>query len=336
MKSLKYIFFLVLTLFIGASIYIATLDGNFDIKQTRTLKVPVDVVFNNINDYKNWEHWGPWNELDSTIVASYPKITSGVGASYTWTGKEGLGSLKTISLIPNKEIIQEIDFGSDSKSEVYWEFSKVKDSTKVTWGMRGKKTFSEKIYSLTNRGIEKNMTPMFQRGLELLEQQLQKEMDIHSIDYKGIVDHGGGYYLYQTIACKNDIAQIKMSEMFSVIVNYMADNKIEASGKPFTLNHEVDIENKTILFSTCIPVKERIITEETVLTSYLAPQRTFKILFKGNYKFLPKYWPTFYKKLNDEGFTAIKKGFSFEIYTINPSDSSNPANWLTEIYIPID
>jgi len=209
MKSLKYIFFLILTLFIGASIYVATLDGNFDIKQTRTLKVPVEVVFNNLNDYKNWEHWNPWFELDSTIVASYPEITSGVGASYTWSGKEGLGSVKTISLITNKEIIQEIDFGSDSKPEVYWEFEKVIDGTEVTWGMRGKNTFGEKTYWLTNGGIEKNMIPMYQRGLELLELQLQKEMDIHSIDYKGIVGHGGGYYLYQTVACKIEVAQKK-------------------------------------------------------------------------------------------------------------------------------
>jgi len=126
-----------------------------------------------------------------------------------------------------------------------------------------------------------------------------------------------------------------MTEMFPVIVNYMDDNKIEPSGKPFTLNHEVNIENNTVLFSTCVPVKERIITEDTILTGYLEPQKTFKIIFNGNYKFLPEYWTTFYKTLNDQGFTAIKKGFSFEIYTINPGDSSNPANWLTEIYIPI-
>ena len=41
------------------------------------------------------------------------------------------------------------------------------------------------------------------------------------------------------------------------------------------------------------------------------------------------------KVLNNQGYTEIKKGFSVEIYTINPNDSSNPANWLTEIYIPI-
>jgi len=335
MKPFKYFFFLALSLFIGGSIYISTLDGNFDIKQTKTLKAPVEVVFNNINDFKNWEHWGPWFEQDSTIVTSYPENTSGIGASFTWSGKKGLGSIKTISLIKYKEIIQEIDFDTYSKQEVYWEFESVKDGTEVTWGIRGTNTFGEKLYWLINGGIEKKMTPLYKRGLELLAQQLQKQMDKHSTNYKGIVDYGGGYYLYQTIACRKELATKKMAETFPIIENYMAENKIRASGKPFTLNHEIDIENNTVLFSTCIPVKERIVTKGNILTGYIAPQKTFKIIFNGHYKFLPQYWPTFYKTLNYQGYTEIKKGYSFEIFTINPSDSTNPANWLTEIYIPI-
>ena len=78
------------------------------------MKAPAEVIFDNVNDFKSWQYWGPWLELDSTIVASYPEITSGVGASYSWIGKDGSGSMKTISLVPNKEIIQQIDFGSGS------------------------------------------------------------------------------------------------------------------------------------------------------------------------------------------------------------------------------
>lgn len=336
MKSLKYIFFFVLTIVIGASIYIATLDGNFNMKVSKTMKIPEQVVFNNINDFKNWVHWGPWYETDPTIETTFPEKTSGIGASYTWTGKNGLETIKTISLIPNKEIIQEIDFGSDTKPEVYWNIEKVNDSTTVTWGIRGTNSFREKIYWLTKGGIDINLKPIYERGLELLEQQLLKEMDMHSIEYKGVVDYGGGYYLYQTVACRNEDAPQKMAEMFPAIIKFMDTNHIEASGKPFTLNHKIDFENNTVLFSACIPVKERIIsTESDVLTGFLEPQRTFKTIFKGNYKFLPAAWPNFYKTLESEGYTPIEKGYSFEFYTISPKDNPNPAEWLTEIYIPI-
>jgi effector-binding domain-containing protein len=335
MKFFKYIFFLILIGIIGGSVYIATLDGSFDIHESKTMKVPLSVVYKNINDFKNWENWGPWYELDSTIIATYPEKTSGIGASYSWTGKEGNGSMKTLAAVQNKEIIQQIDFGSGTTPEVYWNFNSTKDSTEVTWGMRGKSSFSEKIYWLINGGIEKNMQPMYKRGLELLELQLVKEMDKHSVTYKNEVDYGGGYYLYQTISCKSEDVPKNMTKMFPQIINYMKTNYIEASGKPFTLNHQTDLMNNTVMFSTCIPVKERIITEGTILTGFLEPQKTFKTIFKGNYKFIPTIWPSIYKNLEEKGFEAVQKGLSFEIYTISPEDTDNPTEWLTEIYIPI-
>lgn len=336
MKSLKYIFFLILIAIIGSSIYIATLNGNFDIAATRTMKVPASIIYKNINNFKNWENWGPWYEMDSTIVASFPEKTSGVGASYSWTGKEGNGSMKTISVIENKELIQQIDFGYDSTPEVYWNLTEVKNGTEVSWGMRGKSSFGEKIYWLLNGGITKNLLPMYFRGLELLEQELIKEMDAHSISYKNEVDYGGGYYLYKTVSCRNEETSEYLYKILPEIVSYMKEHTIKASGKPFTLNHQVDLINNTVMFSVCIPVKERIITEGTILTGFLEPQKTFKSVFKGNYKFLPTVWPSIYKTIQEKGYTPVQKGFSFEIYTVSPEDTENPAEWLTEIYVPIE
>ena len=54
MRALKYILLIVLIFIIGSSIYIATLEANYDIKRTRTLKVPVEVIFDEINDFKNF------------------------------------------------------------------------------------------------------------------------------------------------------------------------------------------------------------------------------------------------------------------------------------------
>ena len=177
---------------------------------------------------------------------------------------------------------------------------------------------------------------MFQRGLELLEQQLQKEMDKHSTEYKGVVDHGGGYYLYQTVSCRPQNVENEMKRMFPEISIFMEENSIEASGKPFTLNHKLDSLNNSLLFSACFPIKERIETEGKVLTGYLHPQKTFKTIYKGNYKYLAELWPKIHEKLRQDGHKELEKGYSFEVYTISPQQSENPAEWLTEIYIPIE
>jgi effector-binding domain-containing protein len=336
MKLLKYIFFLVLILIIGISFFIATLDGNYDISKSRIIKVPIEVVFNEVNDFKSWEKWGPWYELDSTIIASFPEKTSGIGASYTWTGTDGIGSMETLSLIPNKEIIQQIDFGTGTKPEVYWKFNTIDDTTEVIWGMRGKSEFAEKAYWLTQGGIEKNMEPMYERGLELLEQYLLKELEKHTIETKGIVDYGGGYYLYLTTSCKVEEQHKKMDKMLFVIKDYMAENEIETNGKPFTLTHKWDEVNNTTMFSACIPVKERIVLTGDVLIGFLAPQKTFKTILRGDSKFSLKAWEVAFKTLKEKGLTEKNEGEPFEVYTINSNDISNPSKWVTEIYIPIN
>ena len=335
MKLLKNVFLLLLIVIISLSIYVATIDGKYDVKRSHTIKAPIEVVFNEINDFKNWENWGPWYELDSTIVASFPEITSGINASYTWTGADGNGSMKTLSLIPNKEIIQQIDFGMGSTPEVYWNFDKTEFGTEVSWGMRGKNGFMEKAYFLTQGGIEKSMAPMYTRGLELLEKHLLKELEKHSIYVKGVVDHGGGFYLYQTTSCKMEDISEKMDEMFPAIMKYMTENAIESSGKPFTLNHKWDEKNNSTMFSTCVPISERIITTGDVLTGFLEPQKTFKTILKGDYKFSYSAWEEAYKKLHENGFKEIEGSEPIEVYKVSPHDTPNPSKWVSEIYIPI-
>lgn len=336
MRALKYILLFVLVFIIGSSIYVATLKADYDIKSTRILKVPIEIVFNEINDFKNWNNWGPWFEMDSTIIASFPEVTSGVGASYSWTGKEGSGSMKTISAIPNKEIIQQIDFKSGSTPEVYWELNVVENGTQVNWGMRGENSFSDKIYWLFKGGIDKNMNPMYDRGLELLDQYLTNEMEKHSFDFKGIVDYGGGFYLYQTTSCKVDVIAEKMQEMFTTISGFMIENSMETLGRPFILYHKWDEVNNTTMFSACFPVNERIITTGDVLTGFLEPKKTFKTIFTGDYKFSKDAWLSAYKAITDAGFVATENGEPFEVYKVGTKDTSNPSKWISEIYIPIN
>lgn len=326
---------MLLAAVIGISIYGALLKSNYDFHRSRIINSPAEVIFDDVNDFKNWENWSPWLEKDPTMVTSFKDTTSGVGATYSWKGKEGVGFMKTISIIPNKEIIQQIDFGKGHIAEVYWNFTEIDLGTEVTWGMRGKISFGEKFYWLFKGGLEKNMIPTYDRGLELLEQYILKEMENHSFELKRMVDYGGGYYLYQTTSCKIDDIEKKMGGMFPVVIKFMADNNIEPSGKPFTLNHKWDEENNTVMFSACIPVKERVITTGDVLTGYLKPQKVFKMIFKGDYKFSNDAWEAAYNGLTAQGFSEIEDAEPFEVYSVGPKETANPAKWVTEIYIPV-
>lgn len=336
MKVFKYLFFLVLIAVIGLCVYIAIQKSDYNVASSKLIKAPAEVIFEDINELKNWQYWGPWKEEDPTIVASYPEKTSGVGGSYSWTGREGDGNIKTISLVPNKEIIQEIDFGRGKPATVYWNFEEKPEGTNVTWGMKGESSFMEKAFLLFSGGIEKMVKPMYDRGLVLYDQYIKKEINKTSFEHKGMVEHGGGFYLYQTTSCKMEDVSTKMAQMFRHLNTYIAEKGITPNGKPFTLTHKWDDKNKTSMFSSCIPVKEKMRTTNDVLIGFLPSQKTYKTIYNGNYNDSYKAWENAFTTLAKEGFKSKSNGEAFEVYTVNPNDTKNPAKWITEIYIPIE
>lgn len=149
MKILKYLFFLILIGLIAGSIYIATKDGNYQIEESTTINAPLPVVFNEVNNFKNWEEWGPWMDDTEDLILAFSDTTSGEGASYSWKSEKiGDGSITTTKAIPDSTIEQELTIVSkygETKSDVYWKFDKVEEGTKVTWGIQGRQSFMEKL-----------------------------------------------------------------------------------------------------------------------------------------------------------------------------------------------
>jgi len=177
MKILKYLLIIAVVLMLGALAYIATQPDSYDVSRTRLIKAPVSVIFNNINEFKNWEKWGPWQEEDPSIVSTYPKKTSGVGAYYTWTSKDGPGKMETIALEENKSIDQKIQFDDIDPNDVYWRFVEVEGGTNVTWGMKAEKTpFMFKFIGAISGGMDNVFGPMEEKGLKNIDNLIMEEL----------------------------------------------------------------------------------------------------------------------------------------------------------------
>jgi len=340
MKALKYIFLLLLLIIIAGAIYIATLNSSYDIARTKVIKAPIQVVYNNVNDYKNWPEWSPWIEKDSSATLNFADKTSGEGGSYSWNGEIlGEGSIETTTTKTNENINQKITFIKpwESQSDIYWNFKSVEGGTEVVWGMKGELDFMSRAFMTFTGGIEKEVGANYERGLFKLDSVLQAHMKKYSVVVNGPTTHGGGYYLYNTTSCKMDELEAKMQEMMPKVSIYAQKNKIQMAGAPFTLYHRFDRENNAVMFSCAVPVSEKVITESGsgILTGMLKPFKAIKTTLKGNYTNLNEAWEAAYKYLSDDNLEQVAGSAAIEVYLTDPSNTSNPANWITEIYIPI-
>jgi len=180
MKILKYLLIIVVILFVGGWALVTTQPDSYDVNRTKLIKAPASVIFKNLNDFKNWEKWGPWMEEDSTIVATYPENTSGVDGSYSWTSKDGPGIIKTVAIVENKSIDQKIQFNDYEPTDVYWTLDKTDDGTNVTWGMKAENTpFMFKFFAMISGGMDGMLGPMEEKGLDNLEKVILEELKNH-------------------------------------------------------------------------------------------------------------------------------------------------------------
>jgi len=342
MKIIKYLFFLILIGLIAGSIYIATKDGNYQIEESTTINAPLPVVFNEVNNFKNWEEWGPWLDDTDDLILDYSDTTIGEGASYSWKSeKMGDGSLTTTKAIPDSTIEQELTIVSkygETKSNGYWKFEKVEEGTKVTWGIQGNQSFMEKLaFAFTDSSYTQMMRPMISEGLEKLKLVTLDKMESYSINVDGVTQFGGGFYMYTTTASKISQIQFKMRDMFTEVSRYMENNNISIQGDPFVIYNEWDEPNNNAIYSAGRFTPSLVITpaESPVLNGMMPVQKVVKTSLKGDYKNLKEAWDAAYNYLEKNNLQVTPDSHPFEVYKTNPEITPNPAKWITEIYIPV-
>lgn len=342
MKLIKYFFFLLLIAIIGGAVYFGTQDGSFDTSVSKNIAAPASMIYDNVSDFKNWESWEPWSDEDPNMKITYPDSTEGVGGSYSWTSKVmGDGMMKTTAIVPNEKMEQQIKFDTpigEVANDIYWVFNASENgNTEVTWGMKGERSFLEKVYgAFQSEDIDSQLKAMFGKGLTDLEIAVQAEMEKFDVDINGLKEYGGGYYMYTTAASKMDDLGAKMGPMMGKVSSFMERNKVAMAGMPFTIYNEMDELNNSVIFSTAIPIKERIIvTEGDVLCGYMDRLIAVKTTLSGNYTHLSKAYELAQNYIIANAYTVDPSKKMFEVYTNDPGTIANPAEWKTEIYIPI-
>ena len=171
---------------------------------------------------------------------------------------------------------------------------------------------------------------------EKLDSIVTADMNKFSISIDGITEYGGGFYMYKTTsATGTNISQI-MGKQYGEIMGYMANNSITQSGMPFTIYDDMTSQANNIIMSQAIPVMNKITVarDSEVLCGFIPKTKTLKVIVKGNYTNLPKGWEAAMTHLAKNNLSQSDTK-PFEIYTTDPGNFPNPADWVTEIYIPI-
>ena len=167
-----FIALIILAIVILAILAMAAVRPNeFSIVRSADYHTSPDKIFTQLNDFKNWKTWSPWEAMDPNMNRSYSGATSGKGAKYAWVGnkKVGEGNMEITRSSPSTSLELNLNFLKPFKASNITEFTILPkgEVTKLIWEMRGPSPLMMKIMHLFV-DMDAMVGKDFERGLENL------------------------------------------------------------------------------------------------------------------------------------------------------------------------
>ncbi len=343
MKIIKYFLLLIFVILIGGIVYVALLDGQFTANGQLKIKAPRSLVFQQINHLNTWKNWATGVQIDS----SSKKVT-GEGASISWRqdSTATTGEIITTSVIHYATLKQKGTAQQKIGSATYqliWNFDYdyTHDSTLVSLQIKGNLDYWAKVmHVLKGKPLQPKLQPLIKENLHRFKAYILHTMAVFSIHIDGIAQTQPKTYIYSSLATRNkpEIIAEKRKKVLKKLRDFLSKNKIKDSGAPFMLFNTIDHQHHNVIITIGIPITQPIqYTDSTnsILIGSLPAHRVIKSTLKGNYKNIAKLWEAIKVYMLKNNLQVDETAHPYEVFRLSSKASLNPADWVTQLYIPI-
>jgi len=137
------------------------------VSRSITIDAPIDRVFDQVNDLRNWEKWSPWKRMDPMMEMTFSNPPVGQGAFYKWISKDkhlGSGTLTLAKVANNEQIVTALHFEKWGDASATFDFGHRGKEVELTWNMTNKVGMMpwSKYFSLAMKSMLKKQ---FDQGL---------------------------------------------------------------------------------------------------------------------------------------------------------------------------
>lgn len=144
----------------------------FRITRSGSMKAPPERVFAQIDDFRAWGAWSPWEKIDPNLKRDFSGAARGKGAVYAWEGNKDVGSgrMEILEAVPSSRVSIKLDFLKPFEAHNAAEFQLAAEGgvTTVTWTMTGPSPFFMKVMGLF-MDMDKMIGKEFEKGLANLK-----------------------------------------------------------------------------------------------------------------------------------------------------------------------
>lgn len=170
-------------IFIGIAVIVAavlafaaTKPDTFHFERSTTIAAPPERVAALVADFRQWQAWSPWENLDPQMERTYSGSESGPGAVYEWSGNSsaGQGRMEVLSASA-EEIAIKLDFIKPMavSNTLRFALTPRPQGTEVVWAMDGPVPYLSKLLTVFV-SMDTLLAKDFERGLADLKAAAEK------------------------------------------------------------------------------------------------------------------------------------------------------------------
>ncbi|HEY7688092.1 MAG TPA: SRPBCC family protein [Dongiaceae bacterium] len=169
---LEIVLIAIAVIIVALVVVVALQPAAFRVERSIAIAAPPAAVFAQVNDYRNWRPWSPYEKLDPDMKRSYEGPSAGTGAIYSWAGNKnaGEGRATIIESRPGERIRIKLEFKKpfEATNTAEFTFKPEGDRTLVTWSLAGERNFFFKAVHLF-MNVDKMVGGQFDEGLAALK-----------------------------------------------------------------------------------------------------------------------------------------------------------------------
>lgn len=304
------------------------LPSKMVVDRSVTINAPIEEVFKQVNDFKNWDNWSPWHQMDTSMEITYFGKESGLGSGYEWSStneKIGSGKAEIINSVANDSIVVKL-YLKDSPALNRFKLSQTDSGIVLSWCYTseiGYNPFARFTVSIAEGIVAKKID----YGLQLLKENL-KTTPKFSCKKVELLERN---YVSVKVTCLNSDIKKEMGQAYTNLMVFIEQSNVEMIGYPLCFYHNYDVQSTT--FEAAIPISKKIEGSDDIMVKTLPKGDYVTTAYNGSYDKIQVAYQALTQWMTDNKIEA--QGMPFDEYVTNPAEEKDTTKWITNIYYPL-
>lgn len=342
MKFFKYLFFLIVLVFVIGSLYIATISVLDEKTVNFETPVSAELFKLKVQDLSTYETWFsfPKEAISEPRLSNTEDFKS---TTLSWQNETFEAINFQNKRLTEDSIIQQLALKtwlSSSELDISWTFESSEKNSMLVVHLKSDANFWQKTEYVFKGISHLEITESaITESLKTLEESITREISVYNISPIGKVDTGGFHFIHATSAARLNFESIlgKSKSIFESVENFMGEQGFDIyKGRLIVFENLYDnVDN--IIFSSGVGAENQVAIPDyfEVLSKPIGRGTYFKTQLTGDYINLKELLSISQSTVEKRELTIDRALKPFLEFKVDAHETINPAKWITNFYIPI-